>query len=388
MRPFRLFGACCATLTLLATACSATPPSQSTPTAVSGAPTSTPTATRRFGDATAVRLPPETLSAILTATAESLATPTPSPSPTSTGTTTETPTPTITPTPTDKPIGTVEPIAVMIDNIGDARPHSGLAGADVVYDIPAEGGITRLLAIFFKDGPERVGPVRSTRSYYVYLAKQFDAALVHVGASPGGWGALYDTGILDVDETTGTAGFSRDPNRYAPHNAYMNLPALRQAMSAAEVSLVGGLGGLVYAPPTPPADGTPSTELEIDYPGAGAYTIVYTYDAAANRYLRTMDGAPHSDAETGEQYSARTVLVQITAVVPIEGDEFRRVDVQLIGSGEGYLAMNGTVYPVTWSKSDYTQGTVFTYLDGSAVTLPRGPVWIQIAPYDSVVEAR
>ncbi|MGI6662431.1 MAG: DUF3048 domain-containing protein [Bacillota bacterium] len=46
------------------------------------------------------------------------------------------------------------PVAVAIDNNPDARPQTGLTEADIVYEVPAEGGITRFLALFHSRSPE------------------------------------------------------------------------------------------------------------------------------------------------------------------------------------------------------------------------------------------
>jgi len=87
------------------------------------------------------------------------------------------------------------PFAVMIDNIKEARPHFGLADADVVYEAPAEAGIPRLMPIYLRAGGEAssIGPVRSTRHYFVYLANEYRTPLVHIGASPQGFDALSAT---------------------------------------------------------------------------------------------------------------------------------------------------------------------------------------------------
>src|SRR3989344_2405593 len=77
------------------------------------------------------------------------------------------------------------PLGVMINNYIDARPQSGLIDADIVYEIVAEGGITRYLAFFLTDTPEKIGPVRSTREYYLVLVKELgDAMIMHIGWSP------------------------------------------------------------------------------------------------------------------------------------------------------------------------------------------------------------
>ncbi|MGH3195646.1 MAG: DUF3048 domain-containing protein [Streptosporangiaceae bacterium] len=53
---------------------------------------------------------------------------------------------------TGEPVNALRPVlAVKIDNVAQARPQTGLSQADIVYVLPVEGGLTRLLAIFSSD---------------------------------------------------------------------------------------------------------------------------------------------------------------------------------------------------------------------------------------------
>ena len=54
-------------------------------------------------------------------------------------------------------------VIVEIDNIVFARPQTGLTRADIVYLLPAEGGLSRILAVFSSRFPPVIGPVRSAR---------------------------------------------------------------------------------------------------------------------------------------------------------------------------------------------------------------------------------
>ena len=70
------------------------------------------------------------------------------------------------------------PIAVMINNLSTARPYqSGLQDAYLIYEIIAEGGITRFIAFFKDQDTERIASVRSTRPYICSLG------LVHASLS-------------------------------------------------------------------------------------------------------------------------------------------------------------------------------------------------------------
>ena len=55
-------------------------------------------------------------------------------------------------------------MAVKVDNYPTARPQSGLDKADIVFEQPVEGGITRYVAVFQCNDAFLIGPVRSARS--------------------------------------------------------------------------------------------------------------------------------------------------------------------------------------------------------------------------------
>src|SRR3989344_2601173 len=80
------------------------------------------------------------------------------------------------------------PIIAVIENHLDARPQSGLSKADLIYEVVAEGGITRFLTVFYcgaSAADVRIGPIRSARIYLVNWATEYgDSPLfVHVGGA-------------------------------------------------------------------------------------------------------------------------------------------------------------------------------------------------------------
>ena len=81
----------------------------------------------------------------------------------------------------DPEVNQNRPVAIMINNIGEAMPQSGIGQADVIYEMVVEGGITRLMAVFSDySGLEKIGQVRSARQYYVRAAEQLDAIFCHI----------------------------------------------------------------------------------------------------------------------------------------------------------------------------------------------------------------
>jgi hypothetical protein len=98
-----------------------------------------------------------------------------------------------------------------------------------------------------------------------------------------------------------------------------------------------------------------------------------------------MDGQPHKDGASGEQYAARSILIQYANVQAIPNDPALRVEVTLVGSGQGLLLANGTQVPLTWKKSSIQEPTAFAREDGAPFSVPEGQVWVQIVPLDAQV---
>ena len=77
---------------------------------------------------------------------------------------------------------TRRPIAVMIPNNAPAMPQYGLSKAAIIYEAPVEGRITRLMAVFEDyDDLDHIGPVRSSRDYFVYVAMGYQAIYCNWG---------------------------------------------------------------------------------------------------------------------------------------------------------------------------------------------------------------
>jgi len=273
-------------------------------------------------------------------------------------------------------------LAIMIENQADARPQTGLPGADVVYEALAEGGITRFIAVFLSGDAPVVGPVRSLRHYFAFMAADYGADVVHIGASPEGftWRDAMHMGYLD--ESAGDPGVWRIRSRPPPHNAYTDTAADRGFLAQR-----GRQRNRLWGPLRFSADGARGEEAA-DNVSLGflrwAYRVSYTWDASSERYLRFMEGSAHLDAQTGEQIAPATVVVQFADVEAIPGDPKLRLDVNLVGgSGDLVVFSHGTRREGTWSKGAPRTSTTWLDSAGSPLLIPPGPVWVEVLPIGS-----
>lgn len=277
------------------------------------------------------------------------------------------------------------PLAVVVENSAAARPQSGLGGADVVYEALAEGGITRFLALYLSGDAPVVGPVRSLRHYFAFLAAEYGADLVHVGASPAGFAWRAALGLGALDESDGDPGMWRSRARPAPHNAYTNTATDRAHLSQRGHQQGAQWGPLRFGEKVPLA-GQPVRAFALTF-APWSYRVAFEWDASRQRYVRYMLGVPHHDAETGEPLTAASVVVQFAEVSPIRGDPAGRVEISLSeASGALLVFSQGTLQEGVWHKGLPHEPTHWLDgEDGQPLALPPGPVWVLVAPTTAVL---
>ena len=290
----------------------------------------------------------------------------------------------------------IRPLGIMVNNHTSARPQSGLNEADITYEVVAEGGITRFLAFYQSSTPEKLGPVRSTREYYLVIVKELgDAMLMHIGWSPQAEAAIKNWPVRSLFQ--GGAQFYRDQQRLAAgvateHTAYVDGPELR------ELGDTLGWEGTRDFPSWEFKDDAPvssddlnyTTDLSIDFWFRGDYSSIWEYNPENNTYLKSTgydvngNPIPHLDQETNEQVEVKNLIVQFADEQGIAGDDKGRLEYQLTGSGSGFIFIDGKVIPATWSKADRDSRTMFFDNDGNEVQFNRGRFWVAIVPSRNV----
>jgi hypothetical protein len=278
----------------------------------------------------------------------------------------------------------LRPVAVMMDNMASARPQSGLMNADIVYEMPAEGGITRYLAIYHHQNPDKIGPVRSARSYFIDKAMEFNAVFVHCGGSPE---ALKDITTLKVDslnELNGEKNFWRSNDRKAPHNLYTNTKLTREVMDFKKWSNEKWSYGLDFSDSILDLDGKTTKSLVIDY--KHNYKAGYDYDEKQKLYFRTINGVRLKDKDTNTEISTVNIIVEKVNSKIV--DSVGRLDLSNVGTGKGYLITNGKLIEIKWSKKSRQGKTEYTDLKGNPIQLNKGNTWIQVVPNYATIEIK
>jgi hypothetical protein len=261
--------------------------------------------------------------------------------------------------------------AVMIENSADARPQSGLKDAGVVYEAIAEAGITRFMAVYQETEPSNIGPVRSSRPYYLRWALPYQASYAHVGGSPDALSDIKALNVRDLDQFYNSSAYHRITTRQAPHNVYTSISALR-GLEAAKGYLTSKFTGFLRKVDAPSK--TPIA-TSVDFALSSAfYSVHYDYDVAANSYRRSEGGAAHVDADSGSVLEPKVVVVLIMPY-SIESDGYHSL-YNTVGTGKMFVFQDGGLTTGTWSKAGDTDQFVFKDDAGAPLALNAGQTWI------------
>lgn len=284
------------------------------------------------------------------------------------------------------------PYAVIVNNYPSAvKVHSGLDKAYIVYEFPIEGGYTRSLALYKDVSDVKIGTIRSARQYHIDYALENDAIFVHFGWNHPAQDKETSLGIdyIDGNSRDGSVFYRENPVGLATeHTVYTNLASVMEyakntrgyrtttevkqpfKYSYDEISL-NSYNDSIQA-------------NSVNLPYSNSYNLTYTYDESSKKYLRTYNGNTHTDYFTGEQYSSKNIIIEFveTGVVNNYKDTAgsNYLDLNNIGSGTGYYITNGYARKINWSKESVSAQTVYTYEDGTPLTVNDGNTFINIFP--------
>lgn len=281
------------------------------------------------------------------------------------------------------------PLAVMIDNDGpSSRPQIGLEDAYLVYEVIVEGGATRLMALFKDTSIEKVGPIRSSRHYFLDYALENDALYVHAGWSPK---ATTDISLLEVNNINGILGsdasiFYRD-NTYDStyHNLYSSVAkAYEFAEKKKKYYTTSDIEYTWYSNEDfDLTDGVGANEFTVPY--STLYTVNYKYNSDTKLYERYIGSTPHV-SQTTDILTAKNIIICHVKNYPLnDGENKDRQEVETVGEGTGYYVTNGKAIEINWEKPERTERTIYTDVNGNEITINPGNTYIQIVPMHSEI---
>ncbi|MCA1056159.1 DUF3048 domain-containing protein [Rossellomorea aquimaris] len=267
-------------------------------------------------------------------------------------------------------------VAVMVNNHPKARPQSGLSKADIVYEVLAEGDITRFLAIFQSKQPEKIGPVRSARDYYIDLAKGYDSLYIAHGYSPEAK-AMLTSGEIDNLNGIQYDGklFKRAEFRKAPHNSYISFENIKKGAKMKDYPMDTPPESLRFLSKDDKVNGETAGSIMISYFNNPLFDVVYEYNEDEGKYERYSNGEQTKDYDTGDPVLLENILIAETPHKVI--DSAGRRDIDLQSGGNAYLMQDGKLREVQWKNVD---GRILPFENGEPLPLRKGATWINIIP--------
>ena len=283
--------------------------------------------------------------------------------------------------------GTSRPIAIMIDNHVDAMPQAGLKEADIVYEMIVEGGESRLMLILQDKDLDKIGPIRSSRHYFLDYALENDAIYVHYGWSPQ---AQSDISTLGVNNINGiyesSTAFWRVNDKYAPHNVVTttdNIMEIAERKGYRTTTDQDPVLNYVVSEVNL-EEGTTATDITIPY--SDYNTVEYVYDEDSKEYIRYSRGEKQVDWTTGEEITTKNIIIEFAENYTLnDGSGKGRQTLNNVKELEGYYITNGKVIPITCMKTSRSSQTVYEDLEGNEIDVNDGKTFIQICPINADV---
>lgn len=288
---------------------------------------------------------------------------------------------------TDAAIANRRPIAIMISNDKAALPHYGMSHAGVIYEAPAEGGMNRYMAVMEDyDGLDRIGSVRSCRTYYTFFAREFAAIYAHFGQSKFAVPYLMQMEHLNGIEGKGSAAFYRSSDKKAPHNAYASADRLREAIGAMGYSQEypeSYEGHFLFAGPEYPVTLEDGFEAAYVRPGYPINNPWFEYHGDDGLYYRYQYGGAHDDNEG--QLAVKNIIFQYCNWSYYSPSEY--LDIDLLSPNGGYYFTNGKGKLIGWKKDGPDAVTKYYDENGQEILLNPGKTWICIILKDQADKA-
>lgn len=282
------------------------------------------------------------------------------------------------------------PVAVMVNNLEAALPQYGIAKADIIYEIPVEGDVTRLMALYGDyTAVPKICPIRSCRYYFPAFSQGYDAYYVNWGIDDSISDYLEALHMDQFDGINNAGGlFGRDQDRLnagysLEHTGYFDGTKFAQVVQSegkrtdladdkkGPVFLFNGLNEQVKP------KGDNCTTVNINFGGA---TAAFTYDEASKTYLKQINGKPQMDNSTNTQLAFTNVFVLETSISVRDELGHKAVDWDGSDTSTGYYVSNGGVQKIHWNKETNNENSYLRFYDqgGQEIHVNRGKSYIAV----------
>lgn len=282
----------------------------------------------------------------------------------------------------------VRPVAVMINNISAALPQSGIADADILYEMPVEGAVTRMMAVFsdYQSIPN-IGSIRSARHDYVELVKPLNALYLHFGGSDAGKKAIANNKVDAIDgiAMANTAFYmdkERAKTKSSDHCWFSNGELLQKGIAKKGFDMKTEPLAPLFQFASPEEDAmadilSAKAAAEISFPISGSSKASFSYDAATKLYSKSQNGKPHLDTNKNAAVQSKNIFLMYTEVGFMADDYHKEIE---MSRGSGYYISNGKSIEVTFKKAAVGDTIKVYGADGTEIKVNAGKSYFCVIP--------
>lgn len=285
----------------------------------------------------------------------------------------------------------IRPLAVMLDNSNKDSSYAGLSNASIIYEAPIEGNVTRFMGIFENYGEMvKIGYIRSSRDYFISLAKEYHAVFAHYGQT------FYELDLInqgEIDHISGRVDKIQSPAKYsfltdndkkAPYNKYVEGEGVIKDIAdfRYDMDYQDKTGQKFYFLSS--GEQVSSKAVSHDtyiYPGNSSGGNAYQQQEACFRYkdgkyIRYQYGSPIKDENTGKEIEVSNVIYQYCT--DAVRDEKGYQTFQTIGEENNRVIIftQGKMTEGTWSRPSETEPAIYKDENGDYIKITPGKTWI------------
>lgn len=280
------------------------------------------------------------------------------------------------------------PIMVSTDNDSYlSRPQAGISMADILYEVPIEGGGSRYEPIYYGKINEltTMGAVRSVRPYILDIAREYNAVFIHNGTSPQAFARFKSSGVDRIAASEHFNVFHQEKKNLnrLPGNFYVKKEPVLQLMSKLEYNKKKNVRTFQWLSDNEKVQGSDVVQLDVNY-ADGAYNT-FKYDEKDKTYTKYVKGKPLVDENNNKVFKCANILIQKVPFKIYDGEK-ERLEINMISQGEAIMFTQGKMVKGKWSRKDVNSPTIFTDENGKEFKMTPGVTAIQLV--DTTVKVK
>ena len=273
-------------------------------------------------------------------------------------------------------------IGIKNDNNVRARPQSGPQDADAIFEVLVEGGMTRLINIFYESDTSYHGPIRSARPTDPTVLRPLDGVLVASGATGGLIPEIIDIGVPVI--TDRRPEFFRISSRNAPHNLYADTYKLKNLAISKGYKKTNNPQPLF--PWGDPNINTWENGKSISLKFSSQTTTTWTWNG--NIYVRSYYDAYKGTSSENLHYwidkNGSSGQISFPTIIVLMCEPYvhplQLPSVKTVGEGRAIIMHGGKMLDAKWKRGSNLDPFHIVDKSGNSLFVPKGKPWISLVP--------